>query len=548
MSPVLASYRPIEFRDENNATAHTLRQKTDMEQLSDDEELTLLTRIRRFYGHSLLWTHDCMVSGVNPIALSVFAVDPGIVTGNSLPAESGADPSMSLFAELLQQAAPMIEDPDAAPAAGADGIPKTAARDSSLVLDAIAAPEHTEEKPEDDSVAIAYALVANMPVVPLSEPAPARIDAGDKTPRVDARTSTVADLSEPAQFVLPTRKTVAEDVDPNAIVVEAKAAQIVVSATEHIKLPVDSSKPDQPAPISSGQAPPTGEPLLTEATQTRSDVAAAPPETPQPVILEARITKQGSAPESGKPAMPKENSSTEAPPSERQSDLPIAMPVKAAAKAEFSTGEHTSEHKDERQVRSVERQPAVHHEPFTTPIASVESERSTTLRNLPQEGASRVFSPPEIPEPAKADPAPLKSMDLKIPDANGGNVTVRLQERAGAVHVSVRSNDTQLANGVAANLPELSRNLDGQGFHAETWTPADAQRVIETGPEGHLRAAHEHTMDASSAHGETMAPMQPDLAQSGNESSDNHRKPDWQEEMYKRPRRPSDENFKEYLS
>ena len=138
MSPVLASYRPIEFRDENNATAHTLRQKTDMEQLSDDEELTLLTRIRRFYGHSLLWTHDCMVSGVNPIALSVFAVDPGIVTGNSLPAESGADPSMSLFAELLQQAAPMIEDPDAAPAAGADGIPKTAARDSSLVLDAIA--------------------------------------------------------------------------------------------------------------------------------------------------------------------------------------------------------------------------------------------------------------------------------------------------------------------------------------------------------------------------------------------------------------------------
>jgi hypothetical protein len=194
-------------------------------------------------------------------------------------------------------------------------------------LDEIAAPEHTEKKPEDDSVALAYALVVSMPVAPLSEPAPAKAEAGNEIPRVDARAPTVVDQGEAVQPVIVVRKALKEDIDPGTIVVEAKASPIVAPAMANIKTPVDSSKPDRSAPISSGQIPLTGEPLLTEATQTRSDAAAEPRGTPQPVILEARITKQGSAPESGKPAMPKETSSAEVQPSERESERPIATPV-----------------------------------------------------------------------------------------------------------------------------------------------------------------------------------------------------------------------------
>ena len=116
--------------------------------------------------------------------------------------------------------------------------------------------------------------------------------------------------------------------------------------------------------------------------------------------------------------------------------------------------------------------------------------------------------------------------------------------------MSVRSNDMQLANGVAAHLPELSRNLDRQGFNIETWTPGEAHRIADAAPEALLREAsiREHAVDVTRGHIDTASPITPEQTQSGNESSDGHRKPDWQEEMYKRPRRPSDENFKEYLS
>jgi hypothetical protein len=153
---------------------------------------------------------------------------------------------------------------------------------------------------------------------------------------------------------------------------------------------------------------------------------------------------------------------------------------------------------------------------------------------------------PDIPEPPPADQTPLKRMDLRIPDANGGGVTVRLQERAGAFHVSVHSNDTKLANGVAENLPELTRNLDRQGYRAETRIPSGA----EAAPESLLRtgSTRDHAVEAVRTHSEAAPQLHTEQAQSGSETNDGHRKPDWQEEMYKRPKRQSNENFKEYLS
>ena len=312
-----------------------------------------------------------------------------------------------------------------------------------------------------------------------------------------------------------------------------------------------TAKAERATPVETSSIQLATEPRLTETTPTRITADPEPQATPsQPVILEVRVTKQSNVQETGKPAIPKESISSEAPASEPEAGSPITPPIKQTTKPEFSTGEHKSEHKDEQPVSLLEQQRPVHHEPVSTPISNLEQERSTPVRAVSHDSASRVFSPPDIPEPAAADHTPLKSMDLRIPDANGGTVTVRLQERAGGVHVSVRSNDTQLANGVAAHLPELSRNLDRQGFNIETWTPGEAHRIADAAPEALLREAsiREHAVDVTRGHIDTASPITPEQTQSGNESSDGHRKPDWQEEMYKRPRRPSDENFKEYLS
>ena len=59
---------------------------------------------------------------------------------------------------------------------------------------------------------------------------------------------------------------------------------------------------------------------------------------------------------------------------------------------------------------------------------------------------------------ATTQPAPLKHLDIRIPDANGG-VTVRVHERAGGVQVSVRTSDAQIAGNIAETLPDLTRQL-----------------------------------------------------------------------------------------
>jgi hypothetical protein len=60
-------------------------------------------------------------------------------------------------------------------------------------------------------------------------------------------------------------------------------------------------------------------------------------------------------------------------------------------------------------------------------------------------------------------------------------VNVRLSERGGEVHVSVRTQDAQLAGALRQDLPSLSGKLEQSGFRAETWHPA-APHTAEHSP------------------------------------------------------------------
>ncbi len=138
---------------------------------------------------------------------------------------------------------------------------------------------------------------------------------------------------------------------------------------------------------------------------------------------------------------------------------------------------------------------------------------------------------------AAAQRAPLKHLDIRIPDANGG-VTVRVHERAGGVQVSVRTSDAQIAGNIAETLPDLTRQLDQQGFHAETWTPSKettllSERALDTNSQpGASHAQHVHT----------------ETAQEDSQPKDNNRRPEWEEQPRRRPKPVSIENFKEHLS
>jgi hypothetical protein len=74
-----------------------------------------------------------------------------------------------------------------------------------------------------------------------------------------------------------------------------------------------------------------------------------------------------------------------------------------------------------------------------------------------------------LPEPA---PAAGAARDIQLQVTQGGQrVDVRLTERGGEVHVSVRTPDAQLAGTLRQDLPVLSAKLEQNGFRAETWRP-----------------------------------------------------------------------------
>lgn len=81
-------------------------------------------------------------------------------------------------------------------------------------------------------------------------------------------------------------------------------------------------------------------------------------------------------------------------------------------------------------------------------------------------------------EPVRTDtaPQPLRELSMLVPGQGAGDreperVEVRVVERAGQVHVAVRSADARLNQSLAENLGELVANLENRGYATETWRP-----------------------------------------------------------------------------
>jgi hypothetical protein len=96
-----------------------------------------------------------------------------------------------------------------------------------------------------------------------------------------------------------------------------------------------------------------------------------------------------------------------------------------------------------------------------------------------------------LPEPAPAAGA-ARDIQLRV-NQGGQHVDVRLTERGGEVHVSVRTPDAQLAGSLREDLPVLSAKLEQSGFRAETWRPAMSTQPLHSGADetGFSNTPHE---------------------------------------------------------
>ena len=141
-----------------------------------------------------------------------------------------------------------------------------------------------------------------------------------------------------------------------------------------------------------------------------------------------------------------------------------------------------------------------------TAHTSVETARPTAPPDAPRSEAPRAVAE-TAPDPPRVNSNPARDIRLEV---NGGEqrVELRLTERAGEVHVAVRTPDPRLAGQLRENLPVLTSRLEHAGFRTETWHPsASTEQAADTG----LRNSRAETAGGEDGTGQRRDdPQQPD--------------------------------------
>jgi hypothetical protein len=91
--------------------------------------------------------------------------------------------------------------------------------------------------------------------------------------------------------------------------------------------------------------------------------------------------------------------------------------------------------------------------------------------------------------------APSRDISIQLQDPGGPRVDVQLMDRAGTVHVVVRTQDDGLAKDLRTNLPELAQKLSQQGMEADAWSPLEMHNT----PGGQENPGHAHQQTADDA-------------------------------------------------
>jgi hypothetical protein len=112
-----------------------------------------------------------------------------------------------------------------------------------------------------------------------------------------------------------------------------------------------------------------------------------------------------------------------------------------------------------------------------TPVTAVPSSTAPAAGNS---GSAKAAAEDRAPQFLEAQNEPnqrtgesVHDISLKLTNKDQSSVQVRLSERAGELHVSVRTPDAGLTRGLREGLSDLVGRLEENGYRAETWRPAD---------------------------------------------------------------------------
>jgi len=88
-------------------------------------------------------------------------------------------------------------------------------------------------------------------------------------------------------------------------------------------------------------------------------------------------------------------------------------------------------------------------------------------------------------DPPAAAPKSNNDITVRIPDSTGQDTAVRFVERAGEVHVSVRTGDPEMAQNLRGGLNDLVNRLEDGGIRTEVWQPGSGSNASTSQNDSH---------------------------------------------------------------
>jgi hypothetical protein len=109
---------------------------------------------------------------------------------------------------------------------------------------------------------------------------------------------------------------------------------------------------------------------------------------------------------------------------------------------------------------------------------------------------------------------PVRNLHMQVIGDNNSRVDVRLMDRGGELHVSVKSGDTNLAQNLQDHMPELTARLEQQRLQAEVWVPkiADSGKTETSGAREFSPGGNNHSNSSNNSdqQGKRQQQYQPD--------------------------------------
>ncbi len=313
---------------------------------------------------------------------------------------------------------------EAAPSAAAEGKPAAGLPLDAELSPAVAGPSHPAPPPQELPAA-PEGIEIKTQAAPLGERAPVAFALRLRPP------------AEPSPEQQPSPTTTAAQDSPERVARRSPAERSAPS------LPAAEPRPAARAPAQAG--PQTAEPV--------GEAPPARPEGPEKPSQDPPVPPAAERPSATVPA-------SETRPASDGNRPRVSVPPPAAGPAT----------PEKRPAEATESSPAAHHTgPSQAPPRPAERQAGDPAPARSPQPAADI--PAVRLENRRAAPAP-QEISLRIsakprPEASAETVALRLIERAGRIHVSVRSADPALADSLRRELPTLVEGLERGGFRSE---------------------------------------------------------------------------------